>query len=394
MKKVTKRQPAKKSETSRQLWGAPKKSQLERAAEEELPGVDLNVGRDILDIMDALPFYVLLVDAHHYILQANRAVRKHLGLEPQDVVGKYCPKVIHGLDEPFYACPLEEAVEKDQPVEIEAFDPESGRWVNSAIYPTQGLTRDGKRIYFHMVTDITNRKQNEERLRASRKQLRSLLAHLESVREEERKKMARELHDEASQVLASLTASLEAAAGMLPASANKTKAILRKAQALSIHISDDINKLIYELRPTLLDDLGLVAATRWLADNILGAAGVTVNFKTAGQVRRLAPQLETTLFRVTQEAVYNIARHAHAKNASIGLHFKKAAVRVHVKDDGCGFDVEEAISSKDRPRGFGLLGMKERVESMNGTFSIRSRPGSSGTEINVKIPLTHEVSSE
>ena len=102
MKKVTKKQPAKESETSRQLWGAPKKSQPERTAEEELPGADLNVGRDILDIMDALPFYVLLVDAHHYILQANRAVRKHLGLEPQDVVGKYCPKVIHGLDEPFY----------------------------------------------------------------------------------------------------------------------------------------------------------------------------------------------------------------------------------------------------------------------------------------------------
>ncbi len=394
MKEVTRKQPAKKSETSRQLWGVPEKSQPERTAGEELPGADLNVGRDILDIMDALPFYVLLVDAHHYILQANRAVRKHLGLEPQDIVGKYCPKVIHGLDEPFYACPLEEAVEKDQPVEIEAFDPESGRWVNSAIYPTQGLTQDGKRIYFHMVTDITNRKQNEERLRASRKQLRSLLAHLESVKEEERKKMARELHDETSQVLASLTASLEAAAGMLPASADKTKAILRKAQALSIHISDDINKLIYELRPTLLDDLGLVAATRWLADNILGATGVTVNFKTAGQVRRLAPQLETTLFRVTQEALYNIARHAQAKNASISLHFKKSVIEVHVRDDGKGFDVEEAISSKDRPRGFGLLGMKERVESMNGTFSIRSRPGSSGTEINVKIPLNYEASSE
>lgn len=392
MKEVTKKQPAKESETSRQLWVAPKKSQPERTAEEEFPGADLNVGQDILDIMDALPFYVLLVDAHHYILQANRAVRKHLGLEPQNIVGKYCPKVIHGLDEPFYACPLEEAVEKDQPVEIEAFDPKSGRWVNSAIYPTQGLTPDGKRIYFHMVTDITNRKQTEERLRASRKQLRSLLAHLEAVREEERKKMARELHDNTSQDLASLAASLEAAAGMLPASANETQAILRKTQALSIHILDDINKLIYELRPTLLDDLGLVAATRWLVDNNLRADGITISFKTVGRERRLPPKLEVTFFRVTQEAVYNIARHAHAKNASISLHFKKAAVRVYVKDDGCGFDVEEAINSKDRPRGLGLLGMKERVELVNGTLSIHSHPNGGGTKIDIEIPLS-EVSN-
>ncbi len=103
--------------------------------------------------------------------------------------------------------------------------------------------------------------------------------------------------------------------------------------------------------------------------------------------------METILFRVIQEAVYNIAKHAQAKNASISLHFKKSVIEVHVRDDGKGFDVEEAISSKDRPRGLGLLGMKERVEFINGTLSIRSRPGSSGTEINVKIPLNHEASS-
>ena len=103
-----------------------------------------------------------------------------------------------------------------------------------------------------MVTDITDRKQTEERLEASRKQLRSLLAHLESVREDERKKMARDLRDDTSQDLASLAVSLEAAASMLPASANKTKAVLRKAQALSIHILDDIHKLVSNFAPHCL----------------------------------------------------------------------------------------------------------------------------------------------
>lgn len=221
-----------------------------------------------------------------------------------------------------------------------------------------------------------------------------LLREIFAIQEEERRRIARELHDETSQALASLAANLEAAAGMLPYGHDEVKTTLRKTEHLAINVLDEIHKLIYELRPTLLDDLGLVAATRWLADNNLGVAGVTVNLKTSGRERRLPPQLETTLFRVIQEATYNIAKHAYAKNADITLHFKKRAIMVHVRDDGEGFDVEEAISSKDRPRGLGLLGMKERVKLTNGTLSIRSHPGGGGTEIDVEIPLNYEVPSE
>ncbi len=220
-----------------------------------------------------------------------------------------------------------------------------------------------------------------------------LLREIFSIQEEERKRIARELHDETSQTLASLAASLEAMVGMLPPAADNIKARLRKAQSLSISLLDEMHKLIYELRPTLLDDLGLVAAIRWLADNNLGAAGVRVDFKTAGRERRLPPQLEIMLFRVIQEAVSNIVRHAHAKNVGISLHFKKSVIRVHVKDDGGGFNIEEAISSKDRPRGLGILGMRERVELMNGTLRIQSHLGSGGTEIDIEIPLNYEVSN-
>jgi len=210
-----------------------------------------------------------------------------------------------------------------------------------------------------------------------------------SIQEGERGRIARELHDETSQVLARLNASLEATAGMLPASAEQAKAMLKKTQALSVSLLDEIHRLIYELRPTLLDDLGLVAAARWLTDNNLGTAGVALNFKSTGQQRRLPLQLETTLFRVIQEAVTNIVRHAHAKNANISLRFKKRSIRVHIRDNGRGFDVEEAISSKDRPRGLGLLGMKERAELMHGTLSMRSHPGD-GTEIDIEIPINNE----
>lgn len=217
-----------------------------------------------------------------------------------------------------------------------------------------------------------------------------LLQEMFLIQEEERRRLARELHDETSQVLASLNANLEAAAGTLPATADKTKTLFAKAQKLSISILDEIHRLIYELRPTLLDDLGLVAAIRWLIDNNLEPAGITVDFQTEGEVRRLGSQIETTLFRVIQEAFHNITRHAAATCVEIELHFEKNAIRVHIEDDGKGFDVEEAVTSKDRPRGLGLLGMKERAELVDGSFNICSSPGK-GTEINIVIPLKKEV---
>ena len=219
-----------------------------------------------------------------------------------------------------------------------------------------------------------------------------LLQDIFTIQEEERKQIARELHDETSQVLASLTGNLEAAAGTLPEHEDKTKSLIRKAQTLAIKALDETHRLIYELRPTLLDDLGLIAATRWLITNHLQEAGIKVTFETDGTVRRLAPQLETTIFRVVQEAVINIARHAYSSKASIRLHFKKNLVKVRVKDNGKGFDIDEAIQSKDRPRGLGLLGMKERVELMKGTLYILSNPDGKGTEINIEIPV--EVGSD
>jgi PAS domain S-box-containing protein len=219
-----------------------------------------------------------------------------------------------------------------------------------------------------------------------------LLGEIFSIQEEERRRIARELHDETSQSLASLAASLEAVAGTLPSDNDKVRTRLRKVGQVAIDILDEVHKLIYELRPTLLDDLGLVAAARWLADNNLSAAGVCVTFKTAGKVKRLPSKLETTLFRVIQEAVNNIARHAHAAKADVSLNFKRGEIVVRIKDDGDGFDVEEAISSRDRPRGLGLLGMKERVELLKGALNIRSRPGN-GTEIDITIPVNPEVSS-
>ncbi len=355
----------------------------------ERPDGGSGIGLQVQELVDALPFYVMLIDENHYILQANKAVLTHLKLDPKSIVGKYCPKAVHGLDEPFCGCPLEEAVVKGEAVVRELLDTATGRWINSAIYPTDTFTVTGKRVFVHMVTDITERTQAEEQVRASHERLRIISAHLESVREEERKRLARDLHDETSQVLASLNAYLEAATGMLPHGANKTTATLRKAQSLSVKILDALHKLIFELHPPLLDDLGLVAAVRSMLESEFEAVGVKAEFRTQGEVRRLDRQLETAIFRVIQEALSNISKHAYARNASVGLDFGKDAIRVSIQDNGRGFDVAKVGALNDGLRGFGLVSMKERIELLDGTFSIRSLPGR-GTEINAEIPLKGE----
>lgn len=341
---------------------------------------------DILDIINALPFYVIIVDTSHTILEANQAVYTHLGVKPEDIIGKYCPLIIHGTDHPFEGCPLEEAAGKDVAIERDLLDKKTGRWVRSSVFPIKKMTPDGKRAYLHMVADITQQKQAEEQLKDSHERLRRLSSHLESVREEEKKKIARDLHDETSQLLASLNAHLQAAFETLPVEAHKTQTLIKRSQELSLQILDELHKLIYDLRPALLDELGLLPAISSLADSHLREAGIKFNLKTSGQVSRLSPDLEITLFRVIQETFTNIVKHARASRVQINMDFRKAKLKITIKDNGRGFDVNEVNLSKTRPRGLGLLNMEERIKLVDGSWLIHSAPGS-GTQITIEVPL-------
>lgn len=344
-----------------------------------------------LELFDALPFYVLLVDEQHYILHANVAVRQHLGVEPKDIIGGYCPEVIHGTDGTFHGCPLEESVEKMQAIEREVYDSETSRWIQSCIYPTGIKTDKGLQVFLHMVTDITEKKHAEEQLKDSRDKLRRLSAHLESLGEEERKKIARDLHDDTAQLLASMAAQLQAASRMLPDSQKRIKNILKNVEMLSVNVIEHLQKLTYQLRPLVLDDLGLVSAVDWLIDINLKAAGIKTVFRKNGQIRRLDHQIETTVFRVIQEAVSNIIRHSKADSVTITLNFTATAIQVTVKDNGNGFNLEEALNANDGLRGLGLLGMRERIVLLNGTFDIETNPAGGGTEICFSLPLQLET---
>lgn len=135
--------------------------------QEDKRTLDSTVSSNILNMVNNLPFYVMLLDADHHILLVNNAIKERLGMDPDQIIGKYCPKVVHGLNGPFPGCPLEEAVETGHAVERELFEPKSGRWLTSCIYPTELKTSDHRAVFFHMTQDITERKQAEEKLLSS-----------------------------------------------------------------------------------------------------------------------------------------------------------------------------------------------------------------------------------
>ena len=159
---------------------------------------------------------------------------------------------------------------------------------------------------------------------------------------------------------------------------------------MTIKILDDIHRLILDLRPSIIDDLGLIPALRWYANNRLEPEGVKVHLETSGTEKRLPSHVEVSLFRIAQEAISNIAQHAHAEFASITLDFNSRSINLTIEDDGLGFNYNGILTSKHDMHSFGLLGMVERAETLGGNLKIKSQIGT-GTQISIEIPINQEV---
>lgn len=213
-----------------------------------------------------------------------------------------------------------------------------------------------------------------------------------SAQEEERKRIARELHDEASQLLTTLTIRLEQ---LKIISKSKEEAVVMQEidelKQLSQHLLVELRRLAFNLRPTMLDNLGLRHALFWLFREQVQKKGIQVKFSTEGTEKRLDDNIELTLFRLSQEAVTNIVKYAKATLVEIKLFWRDQNISLEISDNGIGFAKEQLSKEKlysDADGHMGLLGMRERVSLLDGTFEIKSAPGS-GTTINVVLPLNN-----
>ncbi|MBI3989573.1 MAG: GAF domain-containing protein [candidate division NC10 bacterium] len=214
-----------------------------------------------------------------------------------------------------------------------------------------------------------------------RDQLRALMTRIQKAKEEEAKRIAHVLHDEAGQLLASIHIALEQAASSLPPPVRER---LQEVRGLLDQVESHLRHLSHELRPTILDDLGLFPALQFLAQGISTRTelAITVKGSTGG---RLSSAIETAFYRIVQEALTNVTKHAKATRVRIQLEREDTRVHCSIQDDGIGFDVP-AVLARRGDRGLGLIGIHERINALGGTLHLTSAPGR-GTELRVTIPL-------
>jgi len=236
-----------------------------------------------------------------------------------------------------------------------------------------------------LESEVIERKRAEEELKQSHEQLRNLSAHIESMREAERTSIAREVHDELGQALTALKMDLSWLDKRLP---EKQEALIKKVREMSRLIGTTIQavkKISTELRPGVLDDLGLMAAIEWQAQEFHERTRIKCELTTEGEDINLDRDLATVVFRILQEALTNIARHANATRVEVSLKKGDGQLVLQVRDNGKGITKKQIA----HPKSFGLIGMRERVRSWNGSVKLDGISGK-GTIVAVSIPLKRE----
>jgi signal transduction histidine kinase len=240
----------------------------------------------------------------------------------------------------------------------------------------------------HAAIERTNR-ELETRVAQRTARLGEALRQTISAQEDERSRLARELHDETAQTLAALSIALDRAREGLsadPGDPGAAREQIGEAKAIAARLLAETRRLILGLRPAILDDLGLVPALRWQSEVALGERGVQVTVGENLGKRRLPAHVEVALFRIIQEALTNVGRHAQAGHVDVQLEEHDGTLSIAVSDDGQGFDAERILGSNGRATSVGLIGMRERVALLGGHMSIDSSPGR-GTKLLVVVPL-------
>ena len=326
-------------------------------------------------LLDAMEDRVYVVSAEHKILYANRKMMETSLGDPE--VEK-CYTVCRGLKQPCESCLIDQVLEEGVPCHKEFFSEKNSTWYSSIEIPVRMPGVDGL-AKLSVARDITSRKKSEEKVRA--------LSHrLITAQEDERATLSRELHDDLGQRLNAATivaTTLTQDLGDITAEQQNHINSLTEILQGSIQ---SVRRLSSGLRPTSLERLGLVDTLKTQCEKMASLYKLQVDFKSAGfNDLTLDKKTEINLFRVAQEALNNIAKHAKASAVTVRLIASHPTLRLRISDDGIGFDKKKVQSSMEIQSQLGLLGMEERVDLLDGSIEIKSTPGN-GTTIVTDVP--------
>jgi len=214
---------------------------------------------------------------------------------------------------------------------------------------------------------------------------RKYLSQIIDAQENERRRISRELHDEIGQALTAIKFNLDMIDKDLPQTDSVIRGRLGEAKFLSNQTLMAMRQLSMDLRPTMLDELGLIPTLRWYIQNFSNRLNIYSHFEAIGFEEKLPPQIETAFYRITQEALNNIAKHAEATRVEVFLEQRDSMICATIRDNGKGFDMKKVLHPESPDRGFGIIGMQERASLLDGHINIQSRPGF-GTHIRIEVP--------
>lgn len=330
----------------------------------------------LYSVLENIPAYVCLLTADYTFSYINRDFRKRFG-DPGD---RRCHDYLFDLREPCEGC-------QTFRIFTERLNMNQWQWTGPdgktyAIYDYPFTDIDGTPLILEMGLDITDRKMAEEELQESREKLRNLFAHVQSLIEEERAHIAREIHDEFGTILTALKIDLSWLEKKFTGEQESLKTRTRKSLDLINSAIKTVQRISSQLRPGILDHLGLGAAIESELKEFGNRTGIVWDLCIDTGERSPDRDLSTTVFRIFQETLTNIARHAEATGISVSLTEKDNRLILLVKDNGKGITEEDLIN----PRAYGLMGMRERVQSFNGNIMITGTENK-GTNVTVNIPL-------
>jgi signal transduction histidine kinase len=249
------------------------------------------------------------------------------------------------------------------------------------------LTDAGGRFFTVILRDVTERVRAEEALRVSKEELQQLASAAHAAREQEQSRVARELHDELGQGLTALKMTVAWVEQRTGRQDLEMAGKLDRMATLIDHTLEATRRIAGALRPLILDDLGLVPALESVVEGFVDRTGITCDFSAGGELE-LEDARKSAVFRIVQEALTNVARHAKATHVEVRLARRDGTIAIDVRDNGIGFNLPDDRSRYSR----GLLGMRERAYLLGGTFAITSAPGK-GTRLEVRIPVGDAIAA-
>lgn len=344
----------------------------------------------------AIPLFV--INKEHVVTHWNSAIEALSGSKREDVIGKddhwrsfYDEKrpamadlIVEGASaeevEIYYHDKFKKSPLIEGAYEAEDFFPhlgDKGKWLHFTASP---IKDDGGEIIgaIETLVDITDRKNLEDNLRF-------FLQQITRAQEDERKYIARELHDDMAQILGSLSRRLDNLLRKEHIFGASEAADLQDIKALLNQGLQSLSSFIQNLRPSLLDDLGLIPALRSLTHNLEATDGTLAKFTVIGEERRLTSEKELSLFRIVQEALNNVSKHAQATEVDVSVEFRGNGIKIAVNDNGKGFELRGSMDDLPRIGQLGLMGMQERIWLLDGSIEVNSEPGN-GTSIKIDVP--------